>query len=352
MKDFIIVGQGLAAYVLAHSFKKNNISFTLVGDQNLSSCSRLAAGIWNPVVFKRATKSWLAEVLIKELTAFYSDCGEAFGKKIIAARPIVKPFTEEQEKQLWLKKYQSELAGFIDGKIHNDIPADLKHCNIKNGYGMVTQSGNVDVAAFLDHSGIYFKNEVVFETFDHARLEISADKIRYGSIEARQIVFCEGHLVKNNPFFRWIPLKPAKGEIFTLNVPDLGFRNKIFNKNGFLMDVSEGVYKAGATYEWDDLSEGPSGGGFAELSAKVGEMIDCRFEVIKHEAGIRPSSIDRRPIVGRHPRYNKLFVFNGLGTKGVMLAPYFAGNFVNFYLQKQALHPDIDLSRFYHLYEA
>ncbi|MES2678488.1 MAG: FAD-binding oxidoreductase [Bacteroidota bacterium] len=352
MKDFIIVGQGLAAYVLAHSFKKHNITFTIVGDQNLSSCSRIAAGIWNPVVFKRATKSWLADALIAELTVFYSDCSKTFGKKIITHRPIIKPFTEDQEKHLWLKKSKSDLAGFIDGTTYQDSPRDLAHCNIKNGYGLVQRSGNVDVAAFLDQSGIYFKEDLVCENFDHSRLQIFPDKVSYSNIEARQIVFCEGHLVKNNPFFRWIPLKPAKGEIMTLRVPELNFSDSIFNKNGFLMDVSEGTYRAGATYEWQDLSEVPTQKGLAELTAKVGEMIDCNFEIIKHEAGIRPSSLDRRPIVGRHPRHGNLFVFNGLGTKGVMLAPYFAKNFVNFYLQKEVLHPDIDLSRFYHLYEA
>jgi hypothetical protein len=35
----------------------------------------------------------------------------------------------------------------------------------------------------------------------------------------------------------------------------------------------------------------------------------------------------------------------------VMLAPFFSNKFVNFYLQKESLSADINVSRFYNLYE-
>ncbi len=84
-----------------------------------------------------------------------------------------------------------------------------------------------------------------------------------------------------------------------------------------------------------------------ELKEKLKKIIGCNYQLINHQAGVRPSSADRRPIIGQHPKYKNLHVFNGLGTKGVMLAPYFGKNFVNFYSNKQALHPDINVNRFY-----
>ncbi len=352
MKDFIIVGGGLAAHVLAQRFRMQNISFTMIANPGLSNCSRVAAGIWNPMVFKRAAKSWMADLLIEELISFYSNCEIHLGKKLITLRPIVKPFTEDQEKSLWEKKAGTDLFGFIDKQIHVTPPDDLEHCKIKNGYGIVKQAGNLDVETFMTESAISFKESLLIETFDHTRLQVFSNLVSYGGHQARHIVFCEGFLVKDNPLFKWIPLKPAKGEVMTLSVPDLHFKDKIFNKNGFIMDRPDGLYKAGATYEWHDLSPEPTEQGASELKGKINEMIDCRYQVIRHEAGIRPSSVDRRPIIGAHPKYKNCFVLNGLGTKGVMLAPYFTKNFVNFYLQKEVLNPDVDLSRFYHLYEA
>ncbi len=83
---------------------------------------------------------------------------------------------------------------------------------------------------------------------------------------------------------------------------------------------------------------------------KLAQLINCNYTILDQQAGVRPSSSDRRPIIGLHPEYNNLFIFNGLGTKGVMLAPYFAKKFVNFYLQKETLPPEVNVGRFYSLY--
>ena len=59
-------------------------------------------------------------------------------------------------------------------------------------------------------------------------------------------------------------------------------------------------------------------------------MSDADVEVLEHEVGIRPTVIDRRPLLGKHPEFDNILIFNGLGTKGVMLAPYFAQHLVDF----------------------
>ncbi len=350
MIEFIIVGRGLAASVIAHTLHQNNISFKLIGAQDLSSSSKVAAGIWNPVVFKRLTKSWLAQDLINCLNGFYTSCETTLNKKLITQRYIIKPFTEDHEKKLWQSKATLELSDFLDDAIYDGNSAGLEHCKIQNQYGKVKQSGNLNVDEFLKTTTSFFKEQVVDEVFDHAQLKINNDGVFYKNNAAKYIVFCEGHLVKNNPFFKWIPLKPAKGEVLTVSVPGLKLQNEIFNKNGFLMRQADGNYKLGATYEWGDLNEYPTQKGSAELESKLKQMISCPYTIIEHQAGIRPSSIDRRPIIGAHPNHKNLFIFNGLGTKGVMLAPYFAKKFVNFYLQKEVLPPEVNVDRFYSLY--
>jgi glycine oxidase len=352
MKDFIIVGHGLAANVLMHRFHANQISFATIGNTELSKCSRVAAGIWNPVVFKRATKSWMAEELIKELNIFYSECESNFGKKIVTQRNIIKPFVQEQEKELWRKKSRTDLIDYIDGEVHHDQPNELMHCNVQHGYGVVKHCGNLNVSAFIDYSSTYFKEQIIYESFDHRQLSVLPNKVSYRDVQAKHIIFCEGYCVKDNIFFNWIPLKPAKGEVLTIETEKLNLNNQIFNKNGFLMDLRPGIFSAGATYEWQDLSEHQSEQGLSELKSKLHDMINCDYHILRHDSGIRPSSIDRRPLIGSHPVHKNLFVFNGLGTKGVMLAPYFAKKFVNFYLQKEKLNPEVDISRFYRLYNA
>ncbi len=351
MTDFLIVGRGLAAAVLAHTFFKQKISFKIIGSVHLSSSSLVAAGIFNPIVFKRLTKSWLADKTIPFLNTFYTECENRSGEKFITQRNIIKPFSEEQEKQLWLKKSKNELADFLDGNIYANPENKYKGCLLPPEFGLVKQAGNLDIRTFLKSTEKIFDADILSEEFDHSGLQIEADKVLYKGIEAKNIIFCEGHVVKNNPFFGWIPLKPVKGEVLTIRSNDLVLHNSILNKNGYLMGLGNNTYLTGATYNWEDLSETPTDNGAQELKQKLTQLITGDYKVIEHKAGVRPASLDRRPIVGSHPNYKNLFVFNGLGTKGVMLAPYFANNFVNFYSQKEVLNKEIDLKRFYHLYK-
>ena len=350
MIDFIIVGRGLAANVIAHTLNEKNLSFTIIGDENLSSCSKVAAGIWNPIVFKRFTKSWLANELVPYLNQFYTNCGRKMGKNFITQRDLIKPFSEEQEKKLWLNKASTELIDFLDDTIYKHYTAELKNCNILNEYGRVKQCGNLDIVEFLKATALFFKPQLRNEIFDYTELKIEADCVFYKDLVAKNIIFCEGYLVKNNPFFKWIPLKPVKGELLIIAAPDLKLSNQIFNKNGFLMDTKDNKFIIGATYEWDDLAEKTTEKGLVELQAKLNHLITCNYTIIEQKTGIRPSSLDRRPIVGKHPRYTNLFVFNGLGTKGVMLAPYFAKKFVNFYQLKEELPKEVNVDRFYSYY--
>jgi len=352
MTEFIIVGQGIAANIIAHAFRSQNISFKIIGNSQMSSCSQVAAGIWNPIVFKRLTKSWLADDVIPFLEKFYAECEITLNKKFVSQRNFVKPFTEEQEKQLWLKKSKNELDTYLDSEIYSKPEAGLENCLLTNEYSKIKKAGNIDIVSFLESSRNYFKENYLEEVFDYSLLQISSQNVSYKNITAKNIIFCEGYLVKNNPYFSFIPLKPVKGEVLTIESDEIKIKNTVLNKNGFLMDVGVNTFKLGATYNWDNLNENPSQEALNELREKLEKMISCKYKITNHQAGIRPSSLDRRPIIGPHPQYKNLFVFNGLGTKGVMLAPYFANNFVNFYLNKQALMTEVDVKRFYSLLNA
>lgn len=350
MKKYIIVGQGLAAFIVAHQLHKKNIEFTLIGDPKLSSSSLVAAGIWNPIVFKRLTKSWMADKLIPSLENFYSECERKLGTQLITKRKLIRPFSEKQEIDLWLKKAKNEMHEFLSQEIFSEDNNKFMNCPMPLGYGEVLQAGNLDIKTFIEKSQEYFKEKIIVELFDYKLLEVERENIYYKELKADGIIFCEGYLIRNNPYFNYIPMKPVKGEVLEIHCEDLNFKNALINKGGFLMDIGEKEFKAGATFNWDDLKEEPSAEGKKELELNLAQITSKKYSIIKHEAGIRPSVIDRRPVSGVHPKYKNLFVFNGLGTKGVMLAPYLADNFVHFVLNTAELNAEANVSRFDKLY--
>ena len=63
-------------------------------------------------------------------------------------------------------------------------------------------------------------------------------------------------------------------------------------------------------------------------------------------AGVRPTVSDRRPLLGTHPSQKNAHIFNGLGTKGVMIAPYYSAHLINHLIDGVELEKEVDIGRF------
>lgn len=346
--DYLIVGQGLAGSILAHTLLERGSSVIIIDDSNPVTASKIAAGLFNPVVFKRLVKSWMADELLTYMDSFYVKLEKQTGERFYFSKRILKPFAEEQEKILWLKKADEPVGRYLNKDIYNE---DLNGI-IYNPLGIseVLHAGNLDTIKFLASSRTYFKdNDLLFEEkFDHDLLEVEENGVAYKGITAGKIIFCEGYKTTENPYFKWLPFKLTKGETLTIrlsgshHIPD----EIVVNKAVFILPLGNNTYKVGATYEWEDLTEKNSSKGRAELIEKLEKVLKIPFEIIDQQAGIRPTVIDRRPLIGLHPDLNVLGVFNGLGTKGVMLAPYFANQFADFLEKGIPMNKEVDIARF------
>ncbi|MGQ0827722.1 MAG: NAD(P)/FAD-dependent oxidoreductase [Bacteroidota bacterium] len=352
--NYIVVGQGIAGTVLAQTLLKHGKSVVVIDDQRLSKASRIAAGLYNPVVFKRLVKSWMADELIPFMDVFYTEAEQLLNTKFYFAQQIVKPFAEEQEKVLWLKKINEDVGKYLGKEILTDFLTNEIHNPL--GACEIIKAGNLDTSLFLGSFRNYFKknNYLLEEKFECDQLIISEKSVSYKDLTADKIIFCEGYKSIDNPYFNWLPFKLTKGEILTVRVPLLhpdsyregaGGWKKVINKGIFILPLGNHTYKVGATYEWNDLTEQPTEKGKAELIDKLQKVLKVPFEVIDHQAGIRPTVIDRRPLMGLHPKHPALGVFNGMGTKGVMLAPYFANHFYDFLENNIPLDIEVDIAR-------
>lgn len=356
--NYIIVGQGLAGTALAFTLLKNGKSVRIIDSQNFSKASRIAAGLYNPVVFKRLVKSWMADELIPFMDAFYAEKEQLLQTTFYFKKQIVKLFADEQEKALWLKKSQDDVGKYLSA----DIGTPFFPNSINNPFGSasVIHAGNLDTSHFLKSSRNYFiKTEMLLdEAFDYKQLTINEHNVCYNNLSADKIIFCEGYRTTDNPYFSWLPFKLTKGETLTISLRqaqgtpqneerlnEIPFE-KVVNKGVFILPVGDNIYKVGATYEWNDLTENTTEKGKAELVEKLQKVLNVPFNIIDHQAGVRPTVIDRRPILGLHPKHPSIGVFNGLGTKGVMLAPYFAQHFYEFLEQKTLLNKEVDILRF------
>jgi glycine oxidase len=344
--DIIIVGGGLAGSAFALQCILQGKKILLIDEPNLSLSSKVAAGIWNPVVFKRLTKSYLVDELIPYLNTFYKQAEMLLQSNFIRDISIVKFLKEQHEIDFWHKKINSDMQPFLDELQLNQN----YHPHIYNeakAYGKVKQTGVLNTNVFmLSLHGYLKQNDMLLpQTFDFNDLHITKNEVQYKHISANKIVFCEGYLVKDNPYFSYIPMKPVKGETLIIECKEANITD-IINKHLFILPLGEGQYKVGATFNWDDLNDTPSDNGIEKLETELKAILKLPFTILKKEAGVRPSVIDRRPILGSHPVYPNMGIFNGFGTKGVMLCPYLSEMFYNFMFHEKTLLIEVDIKRF------
>jgi glycine/D-amino acid oxidase-like deaminating enzyme len=182
------------------------------------------------------------------------------------------------------------------------------------------------------------------EHFEHETLKIHEEHIQYGLITAKKIIFCEGYKSLMNPLWDWVPLVPAKGEILTIRCDELP-EEFILLSGMFIIPVGEKKFRAGSTYEWNFPHEMPTEEGRLKLLHQLRGFLRVPFEIIDHKAGVRPTVKDRRPLIGSHPAYSHVYLFNGMGTKGVQLIPWFADHFINHLSDGIPLMNDVNLLR-------
>lgn len=342
--QYLIVGQGLAGTMLAHQFLKTGKTFKII-DPGVNESSRVAAGIMNPIVFRRVTKSWMVDQCLPEAVRQYRELEELLGVRFLFEREIRRAFSSEQEKEWWEQKSAlEEFNGYIDSPGSATPPPT--YLKAPFGNEMVHRVHYVETKMFIDTNRSFFKEKGVLleDTFDYDC--ITDEGCLLDGIRFDKIIFCEGYQSRKNPFFSYLPVNATKGQILDLEIPLVTNRSEVLNRKCFVLPLENGAFKAGATYEWDSPDTLITEAARKELEEKIAGLIDAPFSVTGQEAGVRPTTDDRRPLLGCHPERDDLYFFNGLGTKGYLLAPYFAGEIFLSVTENKPVLKDADLVRF------
>lgn len=347
MKDFIIVGAGLAGVSFAETALLNDKSFVVISDNSQNS-SYVAAGLYNPVILKRFSLPQDAAVHLEYMGPFYKRIEERLGVKFDISLPVYRKFASVEEQNNWFQAADKPaLEPFLSPEVlHTDyagLPAEF-------GFGKVMHTGYVDTETLLNTYKKFLSDHgwLVQETFQHDLLEIKEDHVVYKGIEAQHIIFAEGFGIHANPYFKHLPLDGTKGELLLIKALDLKLDVAV-NASIFILPMGDGFFKVGATYEWYDKTAVPTQAGRDELVEKLNELINCDYEIIEHLAGIRPTVKDRKPLIGTHPLYKNVHLLNGLGTRGVMLGPSMAKELYDSIITGNPVRREVGIQRFKNL---
>ncbi len=345
-KDFIIVGQGIAGTMLAFAAQKAGKSLMVINQDKPFTASKVSAGLINPITGRKFVKSWMMDELLPTAIETYQELSDILNAPFFQSKNIIRAFSNNKDENNWFVRsdvpsYQQYIQEETDlGAYQNAIQPAF-------GYGEVAGGGRVNINELLHlfHSYLIKREEYLEEKFDYAALKMSTEGVIYKNIKARKVIFCEGIGVQTNPFFNYLPVQGNKGEVLIAKIPNLNAA-KIIKQRLFLVPLGNETYWVGSTYFNDFETTQPSEKGYQTLVEKLQQILSIPFEIVAHKAAIRPTVPDRRPLIGRHPKFQNMVLFNGMGTKGASIAPYWATQLIECLATDEALESTVNISRY------
>lgn len=344
--DLLIIGQGLAGSAIAMRAISRGYKILVLDEPSENRSSLIAAGLFNPITGKKNVKTWLADEIFPSLHEYYREVERLTKRTFFHSMPVYKPFLSLQEQNEWMGKsveasYRDYIAGLCSG--HNFGG------KVNDPFGGITlkQSGYLDTRGYLESVREFLRARSAFqaERFDSDKLAVDKDSVRYENILAKKVIFCQGVQNATNPWFKMFPVNSLKGEFLTVQCA--WQKDVILNRGVYLVPGSSPVdWRSGSTYNWNDHSPEITTWARRELTKKLGDLIRMPYTITGQQWGVRPTSPDRKPIIGAHPQNRSLIIFNGFGTKGVSLAPYFSGVLIRWMEKKGTINKEADVTRF------
>ena len=347
--DYIIVGQGIAGTLMHFALKKRGEKVLIIDNHHKGSATKVAAGGINPITGKRYVKSWRFEELISAAKKTYRELEQLLDIEIFKDRNIFRILKNAGEENTWLGRSGDPLYAdyFVENPSVNEFE---EHLNSFPSIGEIRNGAQVNISHLVEkyRTHLLINEELISESFDYEKLEINP-KIKYKNIEATNLLFCEGAASSNNPFFNYLPFELSKGEALTIKISNSKLEKILRHKVSIVPTTPEN-YWVGASNDWEFSDDTPTQKGKEELEGYLKQILKSTYQIVDHKAAIRPTVKDRRPLLGKHPSHDNLFIFNGLGTKGASLGPALSEIMSDFLLNKKTLWEEIDIKRYEKLY--
>ncbi|MEO5998559.1 MAG: FAD-binding oxidoreductase [Chitinophagaceae bacterium] len=342
--DYLVIGQGISGSFLCHELGKAGLSFIVIDEFRPQSASRIASGIINPVTGRRIVKTWMIDELLPFAWNAYKTLEDLLGVECIRETTSIDFFPTPQMRLAFLDRLQEEPQ-------YISLPADENSwyhlLNYNFGYGIIHPCHLVNLQELLPawRKSFLAKGLLRETRFEPDQVVLTSTGIEYQNIFAGKIIFCDGISSQENNWFKNLPFAANKGEVLIVEIKELP-PGTILKRGISIVPWKEDLFWVGSSHEWQFENDQPTDLFRQKTEAQLKSFLKLPFKIIDHWASIRPATLERRPFIGFHPLHPQIGIFNGMGTKGCSLAPYFARQLVQHLTNKTALLPDVNIERF------
>lgn len=343
----MILGQGIAGSVLAWHLLRYRHKVLVIDDGHAHAASRVAAGLINPLAGMRFTRRQQLPDWLGAASRWYAEMAGVCDRPVYHALPMLRLFRSAEQRRFYDRRRREPDSRALLGAPFgpDDCPEPV---TAPFGGFRQHQTGYVDLPnllaglrRWLDRQGCLHDEHVEIDAIDP-----STSGVRIGPYRAKRLVLCNGSGSSNAPWFAHLPLTRDKGELLTLQCADWRPQH-IINGAHWLVPLHDRTLRFGATHAHHTASETVSAEGRDKLLRGLAELApEYDFTVIDHQAGFRPTTSDRFPLVGQHPQLASLWICNGFGARGTLTAPWYAGQLARHLAGRTPLPVEADIRRF------
>jgi glycine/D-amino acid oxidase-like deaminating enzyme len=305
----------------------------------------VAAGMWNPVTFKRLAASWLAEEMLKEMNVTFRKLEEKLQTNFFHVLPVARIFNSIQDANFWDEKSDHpEVGRFLSARSNKSVQENF---DSPFGNSEVNDCGWLNVPLFREAALDYFIQHENFieEAVKENEVEYIGSKVLWKGRTFDRIILCNGIGINKWKGLEHLDLIPNHGQVLDLKIENLEL-DAIVNFGQFLLPFGKKKFRLGATYNWNEVPDEPTEDAKQLLLSELNLRIKKDIVVESHKTGFRPTTRDRRPIIGFAKENERLGVFGGLGSKGVLLAPYFSKLFSAVLTEGAPIPKEVSTARF------
>lgn len=356
--DYLILGGGVAGLSLARSLLEHEKRVTLLDTVGIGQgASGTPAALGNPATGPKAKLIWRAESCYKALQHQLNLASLQSEEPVFQMSGVLRPALDEKQARKMKKQFEATdwprgWAEWLDRTTIKRLDPGI--CCAEGGVwlpvGLTIDAYRYmqQLCSYLQGMGLKYivsRGYLLNRESDGWTLQLKGNEKHHVS----NIIDCTGQGTVDSHYWESVPLEPVKGQLAVFDIEKQIPGRYALAAGGYIARFSENRIMVGSTYEHDFQTTEPTEEGADQLKEKLRRLLpylEGHTHRVKSWADVRVSAHDHMPVIGAHPEREGLYLFTGLGSKGMLYSAHLADCFAEHLMKEQPLPEEVDIQRF------